>query len=309
MSYPEWIELVPSGLSAIAAVAAAIAAFGSLKVSKDSKDVAKQSALAVHHGNAASTLTEVRSALAQDLESLSSLADAVCVAWASEIETNSSPEAGGTDPRPLRHVLSNGSEMLAWHASGRGKSYRDSGRSIYSIVRDGIGQISESEYRYLLNKADGTYSSFEATFGAPSLNKQIKSSLAFRWVYYQLVKRVSVDAWSEIWSEAWRAGGCLAEFRAESESVNPLILSSLARLKQERDRLEHTVFPLDRNPELHRRYCRAIDILEGVFEDGFGLWEGHIDRPHPDDLVLLILYSMGIATLVCKASDDLIHGE
>lgn len=63
MEYKQWLDFVPSALSAFAGIAAAIAAFNSLRISRESKAIAEQSALASHHNEAARTLADVSEAV------------------------------------------------------------------------------------------------------------------------------------------------------------------------------------------------------------------------------------------------------
>lgn len=58
MSKLKWLDLVPSIMSAVASLAAAYAAFASLRVSREAKLLAKQSALATYHDEAAKTLSD-----------------------------------------------------------------------------------------------------------------------------------------------------------------------------------------------------------------------------------------------------------
>lgn len=308
MNYPDWIQIAPSALAAVATFAAAIAAFGSLKVSRESKIVAQQSALAVHHGAAANSLTEALATIAKELKPLSETALDVWVGWAREIEAYDCREAGGADPRPLRHVLTNASEMLERHASKHGKDYSVSHRAIFTIVRNGIGETSGSEYKRLLKKADWTYSGFEAVFGVPQPTKPISSSKAFRWAYYQLTYRVTIENWREIWAKAWRKNERLRNYCCEFEKVEPILRVTFESLKAEKAKLEHSVFPLATNPALSHKYSRALGILEGLQESGgLDLFDGYIKDPHDADLVALVVYSMGVALMTNRAVDSLLH--
>lgn len=306
MNQTDWIEIAPSALSAIATAAAAVAAFGSLKVSRESKLVAKQSALAVHHGSAANSLANALEFLAKELKPFYEQAFNVWVEWAREIEVYDCRRAGGTNPRPLRHVLTNASEMLESHASKHGKDYRRTHRTIYTIVRDGMGEISDVEYRELLRKADGTYSDFEGVFGAPRLDKPIFSSKAFRWAYYQLIRRVTAENWREIWTKAWQDRGWLRNYCGEYDKVESVLRTTFESLKAEKAKLEHTVFPLEANPVLSHKYSWTLGILECLIESGgLNLFEGYVNDPHDADLVPLIVYSMGVAFLTNRAIDAL----
>lgn len=306
MDYVDLMDSVPSALSAVASIAAAVAAWGSLRVSRESKRIAEQGALAVHHGSASSALSDGLERVAKDSEEFSSLALDVWAQWARDIEQYELEDTGGSDPRPLRHVLANGSEMLVKHATKDGKNYRHAHRSILSIIRNGMGKTSEEEYQKLLKKADGTYLGADSVFGTPRTDKDISSSLAFRWVYYQLIHRVENNSWLEVWKNAWSDGGWLTQYRDEFKRVQPVLKNTLESLKTEKAKLLHSVFPLDANDSLNRKYGQAIGTLEGLLKVGeLDLFEGYIDHPHREDLVPLVLYSMGVALLASSAIDAL----
>jgi len=308
MDYANFMNSVPSALSAVASIAAAIAAWGSLKVSRESKRIAEQGALALHHGAASKAFSDGLELVARESEELSSLALDVWSRLARDIERHDRRELGGSDPRPLRHVLTNGSEMLEKHATKHHKNFHHAHRPLFSIILNGIGKTSEEEYQNLLKKADGTYLDFEAVFGTPRIDRDISSSLAFRWVYYQLIHRVENGEWREIWKSAWGGGGWLKLYRDEFKQVEPVLKSTLENLKLEKAKLQHSVFPLDSNESLNRKYKRAMDALQGLLEAGkLDLSEGYITRPHSDDLVLLVLYSMGVVLLTASAIDVLAY--
>ncbi|HET8802927.1 MAG TPA: hypothetical protein VFN01_17295 [Marinobacter sp.] len=246
MDSTNWIDLAPSALSAVAGIAAAIAAFGSLKVSRESKRIAEQGALALHHGAASTALAEVLEKVTQQSTPFCRLALDIWADWAKEIERHyDKRSAGGVNPRPLRHVLTNASEMLERHATNHGKDYGHADRAPFSIIRNGLGETSGAEYRELLKTADCTYHGFESVFGVPRVDKDIASSKAFRWAHYQLTYRVAINDWRTIWAEAWIGDGWLRRYRGEFELIEPVLKSSLERLQAEKARLQHTVFPLD----------------------------------------------------------------
>jgi hypothetical protein len=269
-----WLEVAPPVMSAIAAVCATIAAFGSSRVSREAKKLSEQSALATHHRSAAETLTDAAEMLQAGLELFRKHADDVSLRWSSEIGKYNHRDLGGTDPRPLRHVVANASEMLVAHGSENGKNWRSARRRMYSIISNGVGEFSEAEYRCLLDRADKTYFDFESTLGPPSQLKPITGSSAFRWTMYQLTRRVSADEWRKIWRQAWAANGRLSKFRAEHEAIKPLLNSSILSLKSERAKLKHSVFPLEANPSLLAKYKKIETTLEVLLEDcDLDLWD------------------------------------
>ena len=124
MNEMNWIDAVPSIMSAVASIAAAIAAFSSLRVSRESKLIAEQSALAMYHGSAVMAITSAVDELKKSTETFSEIAYGTWAKWPSEIAALDHQLAGGSDPRPLRHVLTDASEMLVKHGTARGKRYR-----------------------------------------------------------------------------------------------------------------------------------------------------------------------------------------
>jgi hypothetical protein len=303
MDEMNWLDLIPSIMSAVATVAAAFAAFGSLRVSREAKLVSEQSALAIHHGDAAIALTEAVEKLIESTQVFSELAYRTWGEWASEIEALDYREAGGSNPRPLRHVLTDASEMLVKHGTRQRKKYKHVARSMYSIVRDGIDNLNDAEYVKLLRRADGEYRDFEGVFGATSINKNISATPAFRWACYQLNRRIEIEKWCEIWENAWHDNGWLNKFRSEHSKIKPALESILASLKSERAKLEHTVFPLKSNPSLCLKYDDVLGIIEVLLEDcSLELVEWYSEHhPHKEDVIQLVVYSMGIAFLVVEA--------
>lgn len=302
MNETSWFDLVPSVMSAVASVGAAFAAFGSLRVSREAKLVAEQSALAIHHADAAIALSGAVEKLKESTKVFTELAYRTWAEWPSEIEALDHREAGGSNPRPLRHVLTDASEMLVKHGTRQRKKYRHIARLMYSIVRDGIDNLNNAEYEKLLRQADGEYSDFEGVFGATSVNKHISATPAFRWACYQLNRRIEKEKWCEIWKNAWHKNGWLNKLRAEHGKIKPALESIFASLKSERAKLEHTVFPLESNPLLCLKYDNVLGIVELLLEDcSLERVEGHAENPHKEDVIQLLIYSMGIAFLVVDA--------
>lgn len=301
MDKMNWFDLIPSIMSAVASVGAAFAAFGSLRVSRESKLVAEQSALAIHHSGAAIALTGAVEKLIESTEAFSKFAYCTWSEWPREIEALDCWEAGGSNPRPLRHVLTDASEMLVKHGTRQRKSYRHVARSMFSIVRDGVDNLNDGEYEKLLKRADGEYSDFEGIFGATSIKKNIAATPAFRWACYQLNRRIEKEKWCEIWEKAWNANGWLNKFRSEHGKIKPAFETILASLKSEKAKLEHSVFPLESNPSLCLKYDEVLGIVEVLLGDcGLEMVEWHSEHPHKEDVIQLVVYSIGMAFLVVE---------
>ena len=305
-----WLDTIPSFLSAIAASAAAYAAFASLRVSREAKLVAEQSALAVHHSDAAIALTSAVEMLILSTKDLFDLSYSVHIGWPREIERLDDRQAGGTNPRPLRHVLSNASEMLANYGIGQGIGYKHAKRAMFSIVTNGVNDLNEAEFERLLKQADGEYPDFEASFGTPPLKKHITSAPAYRWACYQLDKRIKKISWYEIWGGAWQKDGRLARFQSEHNKIKPALEDIISTLKAERAKLNHTVFPLESNPSLCLKYDDFLDVVKTLLNDCNleMIEEMYSKEPHEEDVIQLVVYSMGIAFLAMEAIDS-VHGN
>ena len=300
------LDVVPSIMSAVAGVAAAVAAFVSLKISKQAKNIAEQSALAIQHNSAAIALSEAIDNLKESTKELFDLADEVFTEWAREIEKNDDKLDAGNDPRPLRHVLTNATEMLVTHAIESRKSYRHVHRLMYSIVRDGVLNLNDSEYEILLKKGDGTYLDFENTFGKPSIREIISESKAFRWAFYQLTKRVKALDWKDVWNKAWLNDGRLSTYEDKYNKVKPTIEAINKSLKSEKTKLAHTVLPLESNTSLSSIYADIISITESLIEDcNLEAVQPYRSCFFEPDFIELVVYSMGVVLLTTKVVDEL----
>lgn len=302
MEEMRWLDIVPSVMSTIASVGAALAAFGSLHVSRDAKLLAEQNTLAIHHSEAAIVISVAIEKLVVETRVFAEVAYSVCAEWPCEIEEFDHGEAGGSNPRPLRHVLTDASEMLFHHEARQRKKYIHIARSMYSIVRDGISNLNNTEYEKLLNRADGEYCDFETIFGETSVNKHISSTPAFRWACYQLSRRIEKDKWCEIWRNSWLENGWLTKFRYENSMIMPALESIFNSLKIERAKLQYSVFPLETNPSLCLKYDNVLGLVEFLLDGcSLDMVEWHAQNPSKDDVIQLLVYSMGIACLVADA--------
>ncbi len=297
---------VPSIMSAIAGVAAAVAAFSSLKVSKEAKDIARQSALAAQHHSAVNILSSSIEQLKKATKDFSYFTQDFVHTWSSEIGTKDDNSQGGEDPRPLRHVLANAAEMLAKHAAGSRSSYRHVHRSMFSIIRDGVKNLNEDEYKSLLKKGDHTYTDFEHTFGTPSINKCISEAKSFRWAFYQLSRRVAKNDWKYFWNTAWQKDGWLCLYEKHYANLIPTIAEINKSLKFEKAKLAHSVFPLEANSNLASKYERVICITDSILDEcDLDSVKPYINCSYEPDFIELIVYSMGIAEFTSTVIGDL----
>lgn len=288
------IESVPSYMSAVAAIAASVAAFYSLRVSKQSIELAESTALASHHHSATIQYYETVKALNRFGESLNEVCYHLYNDWAYEIETFDNRLQGGANPRPLRHVLSNSKDMLVSHSS----RYHHLSDGVFSIVVRGLGATSDEEYQKLLKKADGEYTDFESIFGKPSRRLPITSSNAFRWSYYQLIRRVKPEDWQRIWNNAWLEDGWITKYQKEYSKAKSIFKEAREVLESEEAKLKHTPLPLEKNATLYQKYNELLTILKRLEDSSPERLEQYRDYQFVEDFCLLILCSMSTASIV-----------
>ncbi len=300
----DWFEVIPSSMSAVASVAAAVAAIASWRVSRQAASVAESTALATHHSSASLIYVEEVKKLNQICHDFDNATNTVVNTWPKVFEPFDNKERGGVDPRPIRHVLYNGSRLLADHALGDARFRGAGSNTILLPIRNGMTGINESEYTKLLKKADETISSFEETFGRPFKSQSIADSLAFRWVYYQLAKRVDVKDWQYAWTDAWLEGSCLTHYQYEYQRIKPEFIASRDRLRNEKEKLMHTAFPITRSKSLSNNYDQILTALDFLIEDcDPELIEVYKDWGFSEDLCLLVVCSMGISFFAAKQLD------
>lgn len=299
-----WFDIVPSFMSAVASLGAAVAAFFSLRISRQSISVAEHSALAAHHSSASLEYSNVLNNLYEATKDYSDISYKVWADWARDIESYDNYGSAGVDPRPLRHVLSNGSEMLANYASNRNSFGRSSGRLILSVIRNGVSELNNAEYQKLLKKADGCYTDFEGVLGVPSKSESIALAPAFRWVCHQINKRVKGEDWKEIWKSTWLEGGYLSDFKIEYLKIKPVLYNSRESLKAEKAKLAHSIFPLESNLDLSKKYNEIIRILDELIDDcNSEALEVYQNWDYEEELGQLVVCSMAIACFVMSQLD------
>ncbi len=306
MTKVELLNFIASSMSAIAAIAASVAAIVALRISRKANALSEKSNLATHHQTAALVLSKSIDEMHRSTRDLARTSYDLWADWPRTIESKDDRSRGGLNPRPLRHVLSNGSEMLLRHGASKGKWFQRAQRSMFSIIRDGVCDLSDSEYEVLLKKADHCYSDFEGVLGRPSQNKKIVESDAFRWVCHQLARRVTPDDWRNVWAEAWLPDGFIGRYQSEYSKVRPILEKILLSLSQERNNIQHSVFPLASNPILNNKYEKVVTELEVLLEDcDLALMEGYRNWPHEEEISQFVLYVMGVAYLVMGILDSI----
>lgn len=179
-------------------------------------------------------------------------------------------------------------------------------RSLLSPVVEGIGDLSDSEYKKLLGLADATYTDFEDVFGVPAPIKSINSSPAFRWVCHQLIRRVKLQDWNKLWVNAWEDEGWLNKYKIEYSKVRTALQSSRETLAGEKLRQLHSVFPLESNPILCNKYDQVLSLLDMLIEEcSEESLEAYRDYLHEEDTFLLIVCSVAFAMYTGRVLDDL----
>ncbi|ODC03507.1 hypothetical protein BFW38_08055 [Terasakiispira papahanaumokuakeensis] len=295
----DWFEVIPSSMSAVASVAAAVAAIASWRVSRRATSIAESTALATHHSAATLVYVQEVEQLNALVSELDKLAFEITSTWSRQLQRFDNPDLGGIDPRPLKHVLHDGYELLADYASDSKKQIGAASRRILSPIINGMGSTTKDEYNKLLKKVDGTSCSFEATLGSPSKSKSITSASAFRWVYYQLLNRVEGQDWRSVWKEAWLEEGYLNQYKSLFVRIKPELIGSRDRLINEKEKLMHTAFPIEKNLNLSEQYNQLLSALDCLIEEcDSELIEDYKDWDYSEEQFLLVLCSMG---LVCFA--------
>ncbi|HDZ07863.1 hypothetical protein [Pseudohongiella sp.] len=296
-----WVYVVLSTMSTVATVAAAYAALTSLRISRQANQVSEKSILAAHHSSAAFELSSAISKLKEESSDFSDFAYSMWADWPRDIEGCDDRSAGGIDPRPLRHVLTNASEMLVGHGTSNEREFRLAQNRMFSIIRDGVAGLNELEFNELLKKADHEHDYFESIFGTPSIKRNIGDTKAFRWVCYQLTRRVGTDKWQEIWIRSWHDGGWMNKYRTEFSKIQTTLSDVLATLRRERGKIALSVYPLKSNPVLDAKYNSVVNAVEVLLDDcNPDLMEAYSDFEDDEDAYLLIVYSMGIAYFAMK---------
>lgn len=301
----DWLQITPAFMSAIASVAAAVAAIVSLKISRRSALIAESTALASHHSSAALVYTNVSRRLCESTNEFSEFCYEMLVNWPRDIENKDNVENGGNNPRPLRHVLSNGSEMLA-QVSYKNANRSGGNRIILSVIRNGLGAMTHKEYQELLKKVDGKYCDFEGILGAPSNSKPVTSAPAFRWVCYQLIKRVEPNDWITLWKDSWSSGGWLSEYKTQYLKIKPIFCEAKQRLSAEKEKLAHSVFPLERNKQLNEKYRNILLMLDCLIRDcDYELLDDFKEWRYSEESSQLVLCSLATANLARMRLDGL----
>ena len=296
-----WFDVVPSTMSAIAAIAASVAAFYSLRVSKQSIEIAESTALANHHHSATLRYYETIQEVYKASKELNEVCYHLYVDWASQIENYDHRLKGGKNPRPLRHVIGNAKDMLVSHST----RYHRLSDGIFSTVVGGMGEISNIEYQKLLKKADNTYHNFEETFGIPSKSSPINSADAFRWTYYQMIKRVSTEDWGKVWKHAWSEKGWVTKYCNEYDKAKSTFEKASKQLQDEKAKLSHTPLPLERNVVLHKKYSEAFTMLQRLEDCSPERIEDYKDYPFENEFCLLILCAMSTAQVARKQLSEI----
>lgn len=306
MTDTSWTEFIPSIASAVAAVAAAYAALRSLQVSRESRVIAEQQALATHHGRAAEVLSESVEKVLKALEPLVDVAHEINSRWTRDIEEYDRRRMGGEDPRPLRHVLYDIGEMLYEHSSHGGKDVEGVMHSLFCIVRDAPPVEGDGEWGKLRSKADNTYTGFVSVFGKPKYNMPITSANAFRWSYFQLSRRVEDTDWLKVWDEAWAMSGVIFRYEQAYEEAKSVIGEAQKNLIREKKRIAHSAIPLERDPDLAEKYNEALSVI-GVLEERcpLDMLELYKDEKFSGFSLPLVIFLVAVSFMIMDITNKL----
>lgn len=263
--------------SMVAAIASAYAALMALRISRESVVISKSSALAVNHASASLTYTNVLKELSLVTQDLSEVCSDLLIKWPREIDAEDHPSCGGVNPRPLRHVLSNGYEMVVDYSLNCTLMNRSTQRVCIDILRNTF--FDEHDFKLLLAQADDVYGDFEGVFGEPDKSCSIIKSQSFRWVYYQLFKRISVDDWYHIWKTSNNGSGWLVKYKNEHLKIRSLLEEAREKLIDEISKLEHTAFPLSVNIDLFNKYESVLVTIDNILNDSSVEFLDDYDHP------------------------------
>ncbi|PHZ59813.1 hypothetical protein CRG86_007380 [Photobacterium leiognathi] len=274
--------------SAVAAIASAYAAFAALRISRESAAISKASSLAGHHGPASLAYTKVVNEFKDVTHDLYDCSSTLLNRWGREIESKDHRSRGGVNPRPLRHVLCNGYMMTMQY----GLSRHSMRHTLISVLQNGMYDFSETEYQKLLSRLDNTYDDVEGVLGTPS-TRLITQSSAFRWICYQLIKRISHGEWQNIWRGSWDENGWLTQYQNEYVKVKPVLEAARKTLLDEKARLEHTALPLSKNTELFNKYNEAMSAINNILEcSDMAYLQAHDSPILKEEYCLLVLCAM-----------------
>lgn len=262
-------DVVFASLSAIATFAAAIAAFLSSRAIKQSNEIARRAALATHHRDARRALADELSPRRAAIEALDKAADGAAIHIPAMAEEHDDREAGGGDPKPIRHVIQEAAEIaLDGLESPDQKLPR--GRILYRLmspVRDGgAACISEDEGRSLSRRVDGNYGDYRSMFGENGPITDISKSAAFRLALYQMKARLPTEDVQKIIGDLWATtDGYISRLVESLDDVREDISGTRHRLHIVRAQTNQSPFPLSDDAGLESRFeqvDRALDCIE-----------------------------------------------
>lgn len=88
----------------------------------------------------------------------------------------------------------------------------------------------------------------------------------------------------------------LPNYQTEYLKIKPILQTAKESLVSEKAKLEHTAFPISKNPELSAKYDEVLMVLESLLEDCDGeIFETYKDWKFTEELSQLILCSMATA--------------
>lgn len=301
----DWLELIPSFLSAIAAIAAAVAAFQAVKIGKRSAEIAKETALATNHSSAVLEYTKALKEL-QNTNDFVNAASDLKTYWPKTIDQYDTVDKSGDQYiTRVRHIMNNACETLVEYSIERGKKHLI-GQCIFSIVINGMGELSEEENKRVKKEESSDIQSGEYGHWKPSPSSDLRYSPIFRNYCYCLITRIKQEDWERTWSAAWEEDGWITHYQTEYMKIKPIFEKAYNTLQNEKNKLDHGIFPINKNPDLAQKYEKLLFALEVFIKDcSLDSLETYKKWYFKDERVQLILIAMATAELAMKQVDQL----
>lgn len=295
------LNLIPSFLSVVAAAFSTYAAFKSYSVAKETKRIAERNIIAEHHRPAVESLYELILEFESVSEGLFRSGRDLRERWPRTLKSLDNKKDAGKDPRPLNHVVDNLGEMLAAYAFER-ESVSCIFQNISSVLSNGVGVESESEFRELLEVGGGSCPDYEVTFGLPDAGEGIQNAPAFKFAIYQLRARLTEAKLRSFLVNGWAEGGYISQYYKIFEEASYRLEAISKGLEALRFKLKLSTYKLEDNPELSQRISDFEFCVEFLQECGLELIDDPdisksfgSDRYSKDCLIEHLAYLSGLA--------------
>ncbi|NKC11175.1 MAG: hypothetical protein GKR94_02905 [Gammaproteobacteria bacterium] len=93
-------------------------------------------------------------------------------------------------------------------------------------------------------------------------------------------------------------------YKIEFLKIKPVLEVARKSLKSEKAKLAHSIFPLESNLELSKKYNETLKVLDNLLDDcDSNLLEGYKDWEFNEELSQLVVCSMAIAFFAMNQLD------